>query len=33
VARAENLFNAYYEPTLGFRAPGRSIFVGVRIGD
>jgi vitamin B12 transporter len=33
VARAENLFNAYYEPTLGFRAPGRSVFVGVRIGD
>ena len=33
VARAENLLNAYYEPTLGFRAPGRSIFVGVRIGD
>jgi vitamin B12 transporter len=33
VGRAENLLNTYYEPTLGFRAPGRSLFVGVRIGN
>jgi vitamin B12 transporter len=29
--RVENLFDQHYEPTLGYGAPGRSFFVGVRV--
>ena len=28
--RVENLFNVHYEPELGYGAPGRSTFVGLR---
>jgi len=31
-ARVENLLNTYYEGVANFRAPGRSVFVGLRVG-
>ena len=30
--RVDNLFDARYEPILGFRAPGRAVMAGARIG-
>jgi vitamin B12 transporter len=33
VLRVENLFNKGYEQVLGFRSPGRTIFLGFRVGD
>jgi vitamin B12 transporter len=32
VLRVENLLNAYYEGVANFRAPGRAVFVGLRVG-
>jgi len=31
-ARVENLFDRHYEPLIGYGAPGRAIFAGIRVG-